>query len=659
MKSRGPAQEPAALAEKRGRGPVRSGVVPPLADSFSARPETAAGLVPALDLGSVIVLEPAPVGADGSRDWLASCGKTQLAAYLAELLWGSRSVELLIWIVATSRASVLAGYAEAAAAAWGADPADPDPAGDGESVAARFVGWLGETSRPWLVVLHDVPDVAGLKGLWPKGPAGRVLITTTKFATVSAEYSALVLPVGAFSAREAMHYLMGRLSVDPDLRLGAIDLVKDLDYDPAALSHATAVMATSAISCREYRDFFLRRRSQFAASSASQPAAASVTWTFSFELASRLSPQGAAQSVLAIAALLDGRGIPSAVFTTTAACAYLAEGHPGRMADPEFALSGLLILERAGLLALDLAGLPPSVWISPAVQAAVQASMPAGVRERAGLAAAAALLEVWPDEEPRQWLTARLRSSAITLRQATSGLLWADGCHPLLLRAGDSLDSARLLGPAVEYWTGLATATGQQLGQRHPDTVAAVDRLARAYLAAGQVQQAAIWFERVLADRLRRLGPDHPISIGTRRSLGCALAAGDQAGDAIPVLTQAVADYERVCGPDHFETLAARDELAAACCAAGRFPDAIRIGQRTLADRERTQGSHHRDTIATRARLGDVCLGSGRVKDAISYYKRALADSERVLGHDHPDTIATRASLATVYHPRNRRPVSH
>jgi tetratricopeptide (TPR) repeat protein len=629
-------------------------VVPPLADGFSPRSETAAGLISALDLGSVIVLEPAPVGADGSRDWLASCGKTQLAAYLAELLWGSRSVELLIWIVATSRASVLAGYVEAAAAAWGADPAD-----DGESVAARFVGWLAETSRPWLVVLHDVPDMAGLKGLWPKGPAGRVLITTTKFATVSAEYNALVLPVGAFSAREAMHYLMGRLSVDPDLRLGAIDLVKDLDYDPAALSHATAVMATSSISCREYRDFFLRRRGQLAAIFDGEPAAAAVTWTFSFELASRLSPHGAAQSVLAIAALLDGRGIPSAVFTTTAACAYLAEGHLGRMADREAALSGLRILERAGLLALDLAGTPPTAWISPAVQAAVQASMPDGVRERAGLAAAAALLELWPDDEPRQWLTARLRSSAVSLRQATSDLLWADGCHPLLLRAGDSLDSARLVGPAVEYWAGLAAATGQQLGQRHPDTVAAVERLARAYLAAGQAKQAASWFEWVLTDRLRRLGPEHPATIGTRCSLGRALTAADQADDAITALTQAVADYERVCGPDHFETLGARDELAAAHCAARQYPEAIAIGQRTLADRERTQGSHHRDTIAARAMLGGACLGGDRVKDAISYYKRALADSERVLGYDHPDTVATRASLATVYHPRNRRALSH
>ena len=59
-----------------------------------------------------------------------------------------RKLELLVWVVATRRASVLSGFADAAVDALGADPG-----GDGESVAARLIRWLGETRRPWLVVL--------------------------------------------------------------------------------------------------------------------------------------------------------------------------------------------------------------------------------------------------------------------------------------------------------------------------------------------------------------------------------------------------------------------------------------------------------------------------------------------------------------------------
>jgi len=50
-------------------------------------------------------------------DWPRSSGKTQLAVAFAESLWQSRELDLLVWIQATSRASVLSGYAAATAAA--------------------------------------------------------------------------------------------------------------------------------------------------------------------------------------------------------------------------------------------------------------------------------------------------------------------------------------------------------------------------------------------------------------------------------------------------------------------------------------------------------------------------------------------------------------
>ena len=123
-----------------------------------------AALVP----GSAVVLVPGRGGGAGSRDWLGSCGKTQLAAFFAESLWRSREVDLLVWVDATSRASVLAGYAEAAEAALGTDPS-----ADAEAIAGRLVNWLGETRRRWLVVLDDLTGAADLTGLWPAGRPAR------------------------------------------------------------------------------------------------------------------------------------------------------------------------------------------------------------------------------------------------------------------------------------------------------------------------------------------------------------------------------------------------------------------------------------------------------------------------------------------------------
>jgi tetratricopeptide (TPR) repeat protein len=644
-----PALEPGRPGRERVR-PVRSAGVPALADGFNARLETAAGLAAALTPGGTMVLVPGRTTAAGSLNWVESSGKTQLAVCVAESLWRSHKVELLVWAVATSRASVLCGYMEAAADAIGTDLA-----GDAEAVAARFVSWLGETGRPWLVVLDDLSDVANLDGLWPAGAAGRVLVTTANPAAFSAEQGALVQPVGVFSPREAMSYLMGRLTADPDQRMGAIDLVHDLGCEPMALAQASAVIASSALSCRDYLDYFVRRRDELAQMAGGEPPPAWVTWAISVEQADRLSPGGDAQALLALTALLDGHGIPVTVLGTPAAAGYLAgDGTAGngatRPADRERAQAALLVAERTGLLTTDLASSVPMIRMSSVVQAALRAAMPDGMLKRAVSAAADALLQAWPEDDQPTWLAEVLRSCAASLQRAAGDLLWAGGCHPLLPRTGRSLDSARLILPAVAYWRDLAASSDRVLGRGHPETLSAGEHLAEAYLAAGRAAEAVSWFRWVLAERTRLLGADHPGTITARHNLGHALVAANQFPDAFTVLDGVVSDYARTRGVDQLETLGARNELAAGYLAAGQFADAIRLYRRTLTDRERVQGPEHPDVMTTRQKLADAYLADGKVKNALSQYKRVLSDRERVLGPDHLDTIAVRGSLGSVYH---------
>jgi hypothetical protein len=256
--------------------PIWSGPVPPLAEGFTVRSDTVPGLETTLIPGATVALVPDQVPA-APQDWRASTGKTQLARYFAESLWRSPGVDVLTWVVASSRASVLSGFVQAAAAMGASDT------GDAESVAARFVHWLGQTDRPWLVVLDDLRDAADLRGLWPAGPTGRLLITTASPAAIPAEHRVLTLPVPAFSKREAMNYVSGRLSTDPDQRSGAIDLVGDLGCEPLALAEASAVIASSGMSCRDYRQYFTQRQKQLVEAGRAETAAAAVTWTFSAE----------------------------------------------------------------------------------------------------------------------------------------------------------------------------------------------------------------------------------------------------------------------------------------------------------------------------------------------------------------------------------------
>jgi tetratricopeptide (TPR) repeat protein len=634
--------------------PIWSGSVPPLADGFTVRPDTVPDLETRLLPGVAVVLGPDRTGAPFLRtpvpDWQGPTGKTQLARYFAESVWRSPGVDVLTWIVASSRASVLSGFVQAAAAMGASD------AGDAEAVAARFVAWLGRTSRPWLLVFDDLRDAADLRGLWPAGPAGRLLITTANPAAVPAEYQAQALPVPAFSTREAMTYLFGRLSTDPDQRSGAIDLVGDLGCEPLALVHASAVIASAGMSCRDYRQYFTQRQKQLAEAGRAEPSAAAVTWTFAAEYAEHLSPGVSIRSLVTLAALLDGRGIPGAVFTTQAVGQYLMSDVAASGAqDPQRTWNAILNLRQAGLIAVDPPGTPPAVRISPVIQAAIRAAVPKDLYERAVPAAADALLEVWPGEEPQSRLATDLVSCAISLRQHAGDLLLADGhCHPLLILAGQSMARARLTEPALDYWRELAADTERALGPGHLETLMISGHFGEALIAAGQAPEAVPCLRRVLAGRAGVLGPDHPAAIAAKISLGRALVAGGQADDALAVLEEAITGSELVRGADHVETLTAREVYAAAAQAAGQPGDAINSYRHSLADRERIQGAQHPDTVATSLGLAAAYLAGGQTKDAISRYKRVLADQEGALGPDHPDTLRTRGSLASAYFAAGR-----
>ena len=631
----------------------RVGDMPPLAEGFSDRPDTARGILDALIPGSTIALVPGSEFAEGKQNWLGASGKTQIAVMLAETLWRSGAVDMVVWISASNRSAVLSGYVQAWVAATGIEPT-----GTAESVAARFVSWLAETRQPWLVVLDDLPNVDELDGLWPEGPAGRLLITSAQSSVAASRRRTRVFPVGFFSVREALGCLTERLSVNPAQRQGAIDLIEALGREPLALAQAAAVIANSTLACRDYRDYFVRRRQQIGVAAGEVPSAASVTWSLSLGQAETLLPGQSVRLMLVLVALLDGYGVPGAVFNTQSVSVYLggtAVGF-GTPVDPQPAWDALLICERAGLITINRAEAPPTVLMSPVVQAAIRLAAPAAFRDRAARTAASALLEAWPGHEPEPWNAAVLRANATSLQSAATDILWADGCHPLLLRAGRSLDSARLAGPAVEYWRELSVHCDNKLAPGHPDALLVAAQLAGAYLAAGYGGEAVTWYQRVLAERSLDLAPGHPAIIAARVSLADALIAAGEPADAVTILRRAVTESEQFRGPGHPDTLAVRDHLARAYEGAGDAAAAVGLLTQTLAERERLHGTYDAHTISTRDQLAASLLADGKVKQAIAGYKRVLADRAAVLGRDHPDTIATKASLAGAYYSSGKMP---
>ncbi len=521
------------------------------------------------------------------------------------------------------------------------------------------------------------------------GPNGQIVITTRLPGAafgVGAHAAAgglRIAPVGGFSRREALSYLSSGLTDYADQRIEALDLAEDLGGLPVALAHAVAVMNANRLSCQEYRAQFGERRTYMSARPVEGVSPAVLaTWSLAAECAHQLVPAGLAWPGLALAAVLDPHGIPGAVLTSPAACGFIA-GRPSSAtgADQNLARTAITNLARAGLVGIDAANAVRTVRMHRCVQAAVRAYLPPADVDQVLVAAADALVQAWPEPGSGRGgaaaLDQALRDCAISLRavqgpqeiqaggtppggdiprdaksqQAASAhdALWQPGAHPLLFRLGRSLEDGGLGDSAMAHWQYLVAAATRRLGPVHPDSLAAKERLAVAYEAAGRLGDAIAMFAGALGDRQRTHGPEHPDTIAARGRLAHAYASAGLPADALALYEHTVADSSRQLGLGHPVTLTARAGLAGAYADAGRTDQALTAHQMLSVDTERLLGPRHPTTLAARDSLAAAFLASGQTKEALDRYKSLLADHEAMSGRDHPGTIAARASLASAF----------
>ena len=639
--------------------PVVSGTVPPLAEGYIQRSKTGQGPWDGLRPGLTVVL-----GADGDLRSSAMCrggtGKTQLAAAFARELWASKELDLLVWLDAGSRDSILTGYARALAAIRVAAPA-----GRPEAAASRFLTWLADTARRWLVVLDGLNESADAEGLWPQGPSGEALITTTlarlharpampDSAAAAQQHPAqhnpeqLSISVPSYSQREGIEYLAGRFNQDPYQASGSLDLAIAMNLQPVGLAIAAANMLDSGQDCGQYRMAYEKYRRDRADGIASDPLAAA--WMLAVERAGQFGSAEQAWPALRLAAVLGLAAIPGAVLTSSAACAYVTGRQFVSQGDKATVQTAFSNLERLGLVTIEPDDEVRTVRMPPALMSSVRQVMGAAELRQAVQAAANAICEAWPDGESQADMEQALRDCATSIRRCDDQPLWNPRCHPLLIRVGESMDDAGMAETALSYWRDLAGRSAKYDGARSLLTFQLRERLASAAAAAGHIDEAIGLREELAADVDEVAGPTHPQAISARASLARVYRTAGRLSDAIALGTRVVSISEQVFGPAHGQTTESLYELGGAHADAGHYREAIDVFQRCLALRVQTIGLMHRDTLAARRQLAEAYRHANRGNEALRLYQTALAQVENAVGTTHPDSIAAREYLAIAYY---------
>ncbi|HET9895956.1 MAG TPA: tetratricopeptide repeat protein [Streptosporangiaceae bacterium] len=634
--------------------PVLSGTIPPLAPGFIGRPETGQGPWDGLYPGRTVILGPAGDSRVPARN-RGGTGKTQLAVAFATRLWTAAGLDLLIWLDAGSRDSIVTGYARALS-----DIMVAAPPGKPEAAAAQLLAWLAETGRRWLVVLDGLAEAADAEGLWPQGRGGQVLVTTCLPGVTPVpvtDVEPVTISVPAFSEREAVNYLSIRLSDDPYHAAGSLDLALTVDRLPAGLAVAVTYLLDTGQDCRQYR-LACERYRQHQHDDPARDALAPI-WMLAFDRARQYAPADQTWPALKLAAVLGPLGIPGTVLTSTAACGYVTGRTRITSAEQAIVRATFGNLQRFGLVTIDPDDEVRTVAMAAPLQASVRQAMTAAELRQAARVAADAVSETWLAGRPAEDsapddVEQALRDCATGIRRSDALALWDQGCHPLLVRVGQSLDDARLPEIALRYWRDLLRRSTDYFGPRSPVTLGLRERVATAATAAGRADEAIGLRLELAADLDEVAGPAHPQAVSSRMKLAMALRAAGRLSDAISLGRQVAADCDVVFGQSHAQSTESLRELGGTYSEAGRHQEAIEVLKRCLTLREQAMGGMHRDTVTARHDLAAAYRNADQDMDAIRLYQDTLARAESTVGPAHPDTLTAREDLAVAYYQAGR-----
>ena len=222
--------------------------------------------------------------------------------------------------------------------------------------------------------------------------------------------------------------------------------------------------------------------------------------------------------------------------------------------------------------------------------------------------------------------------------------------HPASLiarqRLGQAIGNQGRNSEAEQIYRQLLPAQQRVLGNKHPSTLSTRRDLAWMIECQGRYGQAEQMFRELATDQQAALGDQHPDTLTTRNLLARVIGLQGRHAEAEQMCRQILASRQQILGDDHPDTLHTRHNLAWMIGLQGRYAETEQLCRQLLADRQRILGDDHPATLTTRLRLARAVLEQDRYAEAEELCRQVLADRQQILGDDHPATLTARNLLA-------------
>ena len=517
---------------------------------------------------------------------------------------------------------------------------------DPRDVEAAFRLELERRGKAYLWLVDDIPDglAADEVRAWlAPGRFGKTLLTTR-----SRRYDSLAATVepGVLALQDATELLVRHRPPVGDSETNDVErLAEDLGLHALAIEVAGAALAVAA-GPTPYADFRAalgepgEDELEFAADLANALSTGHDPSIANTLLSSIVGLGEDATDLLRLASLVANAPMPSALVDDVIALADGLDQRDARRAG----MRARRDAERASLLDRSFSG--EAHTVHPLVARAMRYAdrNREARREQLHRSAVTVLAEKlgdppWFASEPpddaelliphaRHLLTARAGLPELTLASCVARYDYERG----------AFSSARELGQRV------LDGRRQLLGERHPETLTAMGRLAATLSAQGESAEARPLVERAFHGRRELFGEHHPDTLRAMNILAVHLREEDPVR-ARGLGHSALDGLKELLGERHPDTLAAMGNLAITLQMQADLEAGRELQQRMLDGLEELLGEGHPATLRAMSTLAsmDRAGGPAQVRDR---QQRAYDGVRNVLGEGHPETLAAMGNLA-------------
>jgi non-specific serine/threonine protein kinase/serine/threonine-protein kinase len=192
------------------------------------------------------------------------------------------------------------------------------------------------------------------------------------------------------------------------------------------------------------------------------------------------------------------------------------------------------------------------------------------------------------------------------------------------------------------------------LGQKHPETLTSMDRLAWTLQCEGHNADAEKLMREVVERRQQVLGSDDPGTVESKDELAWILSRQGHLPEAEKLQRDVLAIRRRLLGTESLDTAGSLTHLASTLMEEGHYAEAEDLGSEALAIRRRVLGENSLGTAAPMLNLAATFNKEGKYAEAEKLDRQVLELERRVLGPEHAETLLAASNLAWNLHGQGR-----